>query len=215
MKERTRSRRWLIFIAVALFFHLVLFVYVKPRYLSFLLPAGRTSGQGQPGGGAPPDAILYIPVELDEPSQEEALTRLVQEPAAEEPAKPSDTGGQPGSGGEPEGMAGLGDMVGNASRPLPPAPEGDLVRIPPRPLQITWPDTKRLKICLGHQIGVRVQVDEDGRILRVEPSPSASPPECVRAAVECATQIVFAPGKINGRSAKMWTEIRIDFREKP
>ncbi len=222
MREPRRARLWLIFITVALLFHLLLFVYVK---FSLLTPPARTSGEPFPGtaspsGGTlyipvePPDAILYIPVELDEPTQEETVTQLVEEADAEETFEPVDEVGPSNAGGEPGGASEFGDMFGNASRPLPQGPERELVRIPPRPLQITWPDTRQLKICLGHQIDIRVQVDEDGRILRVDPTPSASPSECVRAALECASQIVFAPGKINGRPAKMWTEIRIDFREK-
>jgi outer membrane biosynthesis protein TonB len=210
MKVRRHLWLWLVVASVAVIFHLLVLVYVKPSYLSFLLP----SPHAPTGGASVPDAILYVPLELDEPTGDQTVTHLIQEPDAEDTAPPTDELTPP-SERAPIGLpSDIGDIASDASRPLPQGPETDIVKIPPRPVQITWPDTRRLKHCLGHQINVRVQVDEDGRILHVEPVPSSSPPECVRAAVQCAEQIVFAPGRINGRAIKMWTEIRIDFRKR-
>ena len=93
-------------------------------------------------------------------------------------------------------------------------PGAELVEIPPRPLEITWPDTHDLKHCIGHQIDVRIQVDEDGTILNVEVDDTGQPSDCVMAALESAREIVFSPGLINGKPAKMWTQIRIDFKKK-
>ncbi|MEJ2722620.1 MAG: energy transducer TonB, partial [bacterium] len=108
----------------------------------------------------------------------------------------------------------LDNLLGDASQTLPQGPGANLVQIPPRPLEITWPDTRKLKHCLGHQIGVRIQVAEDGAILHVAVDEEGHPPDCVAAALESARRIVFAPGKINGKPAKMWTQIRIDFKER-
>jgi hypothetical protein len=118
-----------------------------------------------------------------------------------------------GFGGSSSGSE-LGGLIGDASRTIPRGSVPDLVKIPPRPLQITWPDTRRLKHCLGHQIRVRIQVDEEGTIVRVEIPDDDHPADCVSAALESAGQILFAPGTIGGKPVKMWTEIRIDFRMK-
>jgi hypothetical protein len=216
MKEPRRLRLFLIITSVVVLFHLFVLVYVKPSFFSFMLPTPHTTGERSPGG-ALPDAIVYVPIEFDEPAPDRTVTRLIEEPDDEEPPEttdeiPSPMQGAPSIVSSDTGDVGdLGDLAGGA---LPQGPGVEPVRIPPRPLQITWPDTRKLKHCLGHQIDVQVQVDEDGRILAVEPSASASPPECIRAAVECARQIIFAPGKVNGHPIKMWTEIRIDFRQR-
>lgn len=217
MKETPRLKLFLIILSVVVLLHLLVLLYVQPSYFSFLLPTIRTTGERAPGGDVP-DAIVYVPIEIDETAPEQTAIHVVEEPDAEQALKPSDEIEAPAEGTPSEAASdarGRGeptDIGEIAGGPLPPGPGVEPVRIPPRPLQITWPDTRKLKHCLGHQIDVQVQVDEDGRILAVEPPESSSPPECVRAAVDCAKQIVFAPGRINGRPVKMWTEIRIDFR---
>ena len=216
MKTRTRPRLWFVFVSAAVLFHLLLFICVKPSHFFFLIPSSRVSGERSVSGTSAPDAIVYVPVELEEEPQEQAVTQLVEETESAKLAAPTQEAGGTGGGQEGMGPFGFGDMVSDASRPLAPSSEIEPVRIPPRPLQITWPDTRKLKNCLGHQVDIRVQVDEDGRILELEPATTAPacPPECVRAALECGSRIVFAPGRINGRAARMWTEIRIDFRER-
>jgi hypothetical protein len=86
--------------------------------------------------------------------------------------------------------------------------------IPPRALEITWPDTRNLKHCLGHNIDIKIKVDADGSILSAEAVGAGHPADCVRAALESAKRIVFEPGLIGGRPAAMWTQVRIDFRKK-
>lgn len=214
MKVSRRTWMWLLIASVAAALHLFLLVYVKPSYFSFLLPPVRTAADRTADGAAAPDAILYVPVELDDSPQEQMVTQLIEEPDTDRTVAPPDETVSPAPGAASGPSSEIGDIAGDASTPLPQGPVRDVVKIPPRPLQITWPDTRRLKHCLGHQVDVRVQVDEEGRILRVESTGSTSPPECVRAALQCAEQIVFAPGRINGRAVKMWTEIRIDFRKR-
>ena len=214
MRESNRLRVWLIIASVVVLFHLFLLVYVKPSSFSFLLPSPRTPADESPGAASTPDAILYVPVEYEEPAVQETVTHLIEESEAEETVEPSQDTRPPQTGPQSGVPADIGDIIGDASRPLPRGVGKEPVKIPPRPLQITWPDTRRLKHCRGHQIDLRIEVDVDGRILRVEPAVSSSPAECIRAALECAAKIVFAPGQINGRPARMWTEIRIDFRKK-
>lgn len=214
MKEPKRLNTWLIIISVVVAFHLILLVYVKPSFFSFLLPSPRTASERIPAGAPPPDAILYVPLEFDDAEEEAPFAPVFEEFDAEETVEPTDRIRTPAPGDASDLDTDIGDIAGEVSRPLPPGPESDFVRIPPRPLQITWPDTRRLKRCLGRQIQVRIQVNEDGRILQVEPPTTSHPDECVRAALDCAGQIIFAPGRVNGRPLKMWTEIRIDFGKK-
>ena len=85
--------------------------------------------------------------------------------------------------------------------------------VPPRPVEITWPDTRRLAHCVGLRIDVRIRVDAQGRVERVEPASQGVASECVRAALETAKQIKFTPGTVAGKPATMWTQVTIDFEK--
>ncbi len=214
MQKRQRANRWLVIIGAALAAHVFLFLIVKPSALSFLRRAV-SPGSDSAAGGSPPDAVLSIPVEYESASAEPEPVPIV---AIDEEAERSDTPAPADPQSTSAGAGGTSEfdgLVGDASRTAPRGSDPNLIRIPPRPLQITWPDTRRLKHCLGHQIAIRVQVDETGRIDRMEAADVGDHPgECVSAALESAAQIVFAPGTIGGKPVKMWTEIRIDFRAK-
>lgn len=212
MRERERLTHWLLIVGAALVLHLVLLLYIKPSVFHFFARTPAPPATPCTDASSTPDAILSIPVELEDEAQEQPF-RIVSDNLAVQ--GPDDRATPPAP---PERGGGFGtdldttDMVGEASRTLPQVPDTGLVQTPPRPLQITWPDTRRHERCLGHQITVLIQVDEQGFILHVEPEAASHPSDCLIAAVECARQIVFAPGTINGRPAKMWTRIRIDFR---
>jgi hypothetical protein len=215
MRKRARANRWLVIIGAALAAHLVLFLFIGPSAVQFVRRVV-SPGSDAPSGGNPPDAVLSIPIEYESgPAVEETVPVVTVDDQADQdaPTPPTDTPpSSPASGGTSE----LDGLIGDASRTIPrgTGSDPDFVRIPPRPLQITWPDTRRLKHCLGHQITVRVQVDETGRIVRIEAPGGDHPADCVTAALASAGQIVFAPGTIGGKPVKMWTEIRIDFRAK-
>jgi hypothetical protein len=81
-------------------------------------------------------------------------------------------------------------------------------------MEITWPDTHHLEHCLGQHIDVRIQVSKTGEILQMHVEDEDHPEDCLKAALDSARRIVFAPGKINGRPARMWTRIQIDFQPK-
>jgi hypothetical protein len=212
VRERERLTHWLLIVAAALVLHLALLLYIKPSVFTFFARTPAPPARPYTDPSQTPDAILSIPVELEDEAPEEPFQILSDNIAAR---GPDDRATQPAL---PEDRAGPGtdlditDMVGDASRTLPQAPDAELLQTPPRPLQITWPDTHRPERCLGHQITVLIQVDERGIILQVHPEAANHPSDCVSAAVESARQIAFAPGTINGRPAKMWTRIRIDFR---
>jgi hypothetical protein len=219
----------LVVVAAAVSLYVLLLVYVTPPVPKFLRRASDGSAERYPDAASSPDAILYVPIQREDGTEEPptlTITEDVEIPTrplqiawpdaseTEQPAEPADepTSSKVDASSEPP--PDLGDIAGAASRTLPPGPEAELVQIPPRPVQITWPDTHQLKHCLGHQINVDIQVDQEGRILRVEAEASDHPSDCVEAALESARKILFAPGRINGKPAKMWTRFRIDFRGK-
>ncbi len=86
--------------------------------------------------------------------------------------------------------------------------------VPPRPIEITWPDTRKLSHCVGLRIDVRIRVDAEGRVERVEPASTGQPDDCVKAALETARRIKFAPGTVAGKPATLWSLVTIDFEKK-
>lgn len=89
-----------------------------------------------------------------------------------------------------------------------------LASIPPRPVEITWPETRQLKQCIGQSVTVRIRVSEQGRVKDVEIVPSAVLPACADAALAAARRIRFEPGRQGGVPVTMWTEVRIDFQRR-
>lgn len=109
------------------------------------------------------------------------------------------TGG--GSGGVGARTGGTGSGTGGGT-------------VPPRPIEITWPDTRKLSHCVGLRIDVRIRVDAQGRVERVEPVSAGQPDDCVKAALETARRIKFAPGTVAGKPTTLWSLVTIDFEKK-
>ncbi len=86
--------------------------------------------------------------------------------------------------------------------------------VPPRPVEITWPDTRRLAHCVGMRIDVRIRVDAQGRVEKVEPASQGYPDDCVRAALDTARRIKFSPGTVAGKPAALWSLVTIDFEKR-
>jgi hypothetical protein len=205
--RRDSFRRWLVVVVLAVLAHVVLLIGVKPSYLAFF----RKSLDDVPASGSRPvsmpDAIVAVsvrvegeeplPVEIEPPPEDRRENRI------EEELNP------PESDEEPTGDF---DLPGEAIAPLPSKPATRSVVIPPRPVEITWPETRNLNHCLGSFVDVRVQVDATGKIRVVEPVGTEQPRDCVDAAVRAASRIVFLPGRADGKPRTMWTEIRIEFR---
>jgi hypothetical protein len=121
----------------------------------------------------------------------------------------SETGRGEGLGaGEAQGTGGVGARTVSGNGP----PGGGTV--PPRPVEITWPDTRKLAHCVGLRIDVRIRVDALGRVERVEPASQGLPPDCVQAALDTAKRIRFTPGTVSGKPAALWTLVTIDFEKK-
>lgn len=127
----------------------------------------------------------------------------------EEPAPPPD------EESTPMGDLDVDDLLDHAGAPRGGGSSAPVDAIPPRPVEITWPDTRRLKACIGQSVEVRVLVGDDGRVLDVRgPAGSPAGPACIAAAVETARRIRFEPGRVAGLPATLWTQVRIDFEKK-
>jgi TonB family protein len=108
----------------------------------------------------------------------------------------------------------LDDVLEGEAAPRGGASSGKVASVPPRPVEITWPETRELKLCIGQSVNVRIWVSEAGQAKQVEAVPSAVLPACVDAALGAARRIRFEPGRQGGVPAAMWTEVRIDFQRR-
>ena len=86
--------------------------------------------------------------------------------------------------------------------------------VPPRPVEITWPETRQLKQCIGQSVNVRIWVSERGAVKEVKVAGEGVLPACADAALAAARHIRFEPGRQGGIPAAMWTEVRIDFQKR-
>ena len=58
----------------------------------------------------------------------------------------------------------LDDLIDRAADPRGnPAPAG-VAAVPPRPVEITWPETRKLRQCIGTSVTVRIWVSEEGKV---------------------------------------------------
>lgn len=205
--KREKRRYWVLIILVAVLVHLVILFGVKPSYLNVFKKSLDYDTPSAARKASFPDAIIAItvdvegeeptPIEIEEPTIERSEVVHEQSEATDEPEDQSED---------------LEDILGDAQNPLPARPSTPLAAIPPKPVEITWPETKNLRHCLGIQVDVRIFVGKNGEILSVKPVEDDIPQDCIAAAVSAARRIVFLPGTVEGRPKEMWTEIRIDFR---
>jgi TonB family protein len=213
MTKRVRARIWLTAAGIASVVTILVVIAVEPSLFTGRREINRHDAEHLPIVGSKPDTVLYMRLDVED-VEKSRIPIVLEKPEPEKVQPPPDKTPPPAPAGGPEDLSDIGDLVGDASTAMPRGESIEPVKIPPRPLQITWPDTRHLEHCLGHQIDVRIQVDEDGRILDVEVQGTSEHPEdCAKAALESARKIVFSPGRINGRPMKMWTEIRIEFRD--
>ena len=215
MTRRTESKRkWWVIAAIVIGLHMALLLFVRPEYFNFLRRDLHTpSGDLRSGTTGFPDAIIAIQVDV-----ENSETDIPDEPVAEEsrPAPPSPVkrdheGAHDSDAGE---AIDIGDILGNAAEPR--AGGGNRIgeTVPPRPVEITWPETRRLKHCIGRHVDVRIRVAADGRIREVIPQHADIPADCLEAAMAAARRIKFTPGRVDGKPTELWAQVRIDFEEK-
>jgi outer membrane biosynthesis protein TonB len=218
-----RTKEWMIIVAVVIALHVVLFLTVRPSFFAMFKKSITSASEGGTREPFAPAAILTIPIEIEDnpEEQEQEPVQDATEPTPTEDKKPEETTTlltnevvSPDEGSPSDGPVDVENLLGDSPETLPHSAGPTGVMIPPRAMEITWPDTRKLKHCLGHHIDIKIEVDENGAILSVEPLPGDHPPDCIRAAVESARRIVFEPGLIDGVPKTMWTHIRIDFRKK-
>lgn len=106
------------------------------------------------------------------------------------------------------------DVLDQAPAPRGGASSSASAAVPPRPVEITWPETRELKQCIGQSVNVRIWVSETGQVKDVEAVPSGVLPACENAALAAARRIRFEPGRQGGVAVTMWTEVRIDFQRR-
>ena len=215
MRTREDSKRkWWVIAAIVLALHLILLVSVRPEFFDlFLRDIHAPSGGRSPGAASLPDAIIAIQVDVEDAETEIPL-EVAEKPSAVAPPHPVPRAS--GGSGDAESFQtiDLGEILGDAAQPR----EGGATRrqetVPPRPVEITWPETRRLKHCIGRHVDVRILVGEDGGIRDVVPEAGDIAPDCLKAAVDAARRIKFTPGRVGGKPAELWAQVRIDFEEK-
>ncbi len=213
-RHRESRRKWWVIAAVVIGFHLALLLFVRPEYFHFLM-RDLHSPSGSLRSAAPgfPDAIIAIQVDV-----EDSETDIPDEPVAEEsrpvPPSPVSRNHEGADGTDANEAVDIGDILGNAAEPR--AGGGNRIgeTVPPRPVEITWPETRRLKHCIGRHVDVRILVAADGRIREVIPQHPDIPADCLDAAMEAARRIKFTPGRVDGKPTELWAQVRIDFEEK-
>ena len=208
-------RKWWVIAAIVLVFHLGLLLFVQPEFFDFLLrdvdaPSGARSSRS---ASALPDAIIAIQVDVEDAESDIPAAPVVERTTASPPATTPRDGE---SAGEEQALETIdvGDILGEAQAPRAGGGSRPGETIPPRPVEITWPETRRLKHCIGGHADVRILVGEDGRIRDVVPEPGDIAPDCLKAALDAARRIKFTPGRVGGKPAELWAQVRIDFEEK-
>jgi TonB family protein len=115
---------------------------------------------------------------------------------------------------EPKPDLNLDDVLDEAAGPRGSTSATDVAPVPPRPIEITWPETRQLKQCIGQSANVRILVSEQGKVKDAKIVPSGVLPACADAALSAARHIRFEPGRQGGVPVEMWTEVRIDFQKR-
>jgi TonB family protein len=108
----------------------------------------------------------------------------------------------------------LGDLLEQNAGAHGGATATEAANVPPRPVEITWPETRQLKQCIGQSVNVRILVSEEGRVKDVKIVAASVLPACADAALAAARHIRFEPGRAAGVPAAMWTDVRIDFQRR-
>jgi hypothetical protein len=200
-------RRWALIVLIAVALHALLFVGVRQSFFEIFRAPTPQEGASSPRASFAP-AIVAIDIDVE--GEEPATTEILQ-PVPPSPQPPAPTRGR---GDAQVDAIDVRDIVGEAQSPLPAEPSGGAAAVPPRPIEITWPETRDLGHCLGLRIAVRIHVGAEGEILAVEPGEHGHPSDCVRAALDAARRVRFEPGRVDGRPAAMWTELLIEFRHR-
>jgi hypothetical protein len=209
MAEKKKTIYWTAFIAVAILIHITLLLTVKPSFFSLFRKNIQSEDVGSSQSFSGGDVILTIPIEIEDESLEPILEEQIDR------AQPTESKSPHESDDFSSLYDNLDDLLGDGAQTIDRNSGPRPVAVPPRPVEITWPDTRRLGHCIGSHVIVNIQVGSEGDILQIRPQTANLPRDCIRAAVEAAEKIKFTPGSLNGIPSKMWTTVRIDFRQEP
>jgi Gram-negative bacterial TonB protein C-terminal len=207
----TGSRRRRVTIVVAVAALLLAFAYVRPsRFGGHRHDPEAPPADSSRAAAWNPDAVIAIQVDVENRLQPIDVTPIPDPPPPPPPAA-ADTTVADAPGGDDDGLDSL-DLAGASA---PTRASANVTRIiPPRPVEITWPETSRLKQCIGRHVDVDIRVGADGTVLRVEPVDRDFPEDCLRSALNAAAQIRFLPGTVDGKPATLSTRVRIDFEKR-
>lgn len=214
---------WLGPVAVALLAGALLLILARPTGVDVFfrrthppVTAGAPTGGDATSPGAPATgAIIAIRVDVETdvstidvtPPPPPPPPAEKREPPREEPPPAADGAGDSRPDLDVDDLldrAGVPRTGGSAS--------GNAV--PPRPIEITWPETRRLKHCIGLSVEVRILVGEDGGVQEVDAAARSLDRDCLEAALDAARRIKFEPGRVGGLATAVWTQVRIDFERK-
>ncbi len=206
--RRGNPRNWILIILLAILGHFVLLLFVQPSFFGIFKKSIYDTEASSSASSAFPHAIIPIPVDVE--GDESQPVEIVESEQSSVDTDAAETAPERDTESDSENIL---DIVNDAQSPRPGIPSSSSAVIPPKPVEITWPDTKDLHHCLGLRITVRIRVGKEGKISRVEPVRDNLPDDCTDAALRAARRIIFLPGKINGKPAAMWTTLQIDFRD--
>jgi hypothetical protein len=209
MTERKKPIYWAAFLAVAVLIHITLLLTIKPSFFYIFKKDIHAEDTGAAPSFSGGDVILTIPIEFEDEPSETPLEEQIEEIHQGESSNPTHNSDFSSLYDD------LDDLLGDGAQTIDRDPGPRPVAVPPRPVEITWPDTRRLSHCIGSHVTVNIQVSKRGDILQIRPQQTNLPADCIRAAVEAAEKIIFTPGSMNGVPSKMWTKVRIDFRQQP
>jgi hypothetical protein len=215
MREKKRVREWLVIIGIVLVAHLLLFLYSKPGLFSIFRKDISASSSDGSEHSMSPYAIITIEIdERDAKDQKAPITKQVETKLTPDEVTVEEAFEAASSDGASRPSMDVEQLLGETPRTLPGGSGVGSIMIPPRPVEITWPDVSDLDECLGHHIDVKIHVGADGGIIEAIAEGEGHPPECVQAALDSANRIVFQPGEIDGKPTPMWTHVRIDFKRR-
>jgi TonB family protein len=206
-RRRSSSKQWLVIIMIAIVIHLFILFGLKPHYFNIFRRSIDNSEATSSRRASLPNAIVAVTVDVE---GDRPVPVVIEEvPPEDKETEVSEMESRKESESEKDDIL---DILGASNSPRPSLPSTTSEVIPPRPIEITWPDTRDLGHCRDLHVDVRIEVGEDGTVLGVEAIKSDVPEECSDAALRAARHIVFLPGRVGGKPKTMWTEIRIDFR---
>jgi hypothetical protein len=217
VKHLAESRHSRVTIMLTVVLLLLAFGYVLPSLFGERRHGAEApNADSSPAVGSSPDAVIAIQVDVENRLRPIDVTPIPDEPLplpVVSPPAADTTVTNPPNGGDDE-LEPL-DLADASAGTRARARESSTNRvIPPRPVEITWPETSRLKECIGRHVDVDIRVGEDGTVLRVDPVEHDFPEDCLRSALNAAAQIRFVPGTVDGKPATLSTRVRIDFEKR-